>query len=160
MAAPATVFAGEPIPRLETILLATDLTPASSAATAEAVELAVRLGARLLVISVLETVKAGVTRRGIRPEVREVRARQVQAVVTQARAAGANASYLVWEGEAGDAITAAAEAEDADLIVVGSHGRSTVGRFLLGSVSDHVVHHAGCPVLVVRPRSDEDPAED
>ena len=160
MVALATTIDAEPVPRIETILLATDLTSASSAATAEAIELAVRLRARLLIVSVLETVKAGVTRRGVRPEVREVRARQVQAVVNQARASGANASYLVWEGEAGDAITAAAEAEGADLIVVGTHGRSTVGRFLLGSVSDHVVHHAGCPVLVVRPRSEEDPEPD
>jgi nucleotide-binding universal stress UspA family protein len=143
------------MPRIETILLATDLTGASSAATAQAIELAVRLDARLLVVSVLETVKAGVARRGVRPEVRDVRARQIQNVVGEARAAGARASYLVWEGDAGDAITAAADAEGADLIVVGSHGRSTVGRFLLGSVSDHVVHHATCPVLVVRP-PDED----
>ena len=41
-------------------------------------------------------------------------------------------------------------AESADLIVVGSHGRGTVGRFLIGSVSDHVVRNAPCPVLVVR----------
>jgi len=143
------------MPRIETILLATDLTGASSAATAQAVELAVRLDARLLVVSVLETVKAGVSRRGVRPEAREVRAKQVQGVVSEARAAGAKASYLVWEGDAGDAITAAADAEGADLIVVGSHGRSTVGRFLLGSVSDHVVHHANCPVLVVRTADDE-----
>jgi len=160
MVALATTFDAEPVPRIETILLATDLTSASKAATAEAIELAIRLRARLLIVSVLETVKAGVSRRGVRPEVREVRARQVQAVVNQARASGANASYLVWEGEAGDAITAAAEAEGADLIVVGTHGRSTVGRFLLGSVSDHVVHHAGCPVLVVRPRSEDDPLPD
>jgi len=143
------------MPRIETILLATDLTGASSAATAQAVDLAVRLDARLLVVSVLETVKAGVSRRGVRPEAREVRAKQVQGVVSEARAAGAKASYLVWEGDAGDAITAAADAEGADLIVVGSHGRSTVGRFLLGSVSDHVVHHASCPVLVVRSADDE-----
>jgi nucleotide-binding universal stress UspA family protein len=143
------------MPRIETILLATDLTGASSAATAQAVDLAVRLDARLLVVSVLETVKAGVSRRGVRPEAREVRAKQVQGVVSEARAAGAKASYLVWEGDAGDAITAAADAEGADLIVVGSHGRSTVGRFLLGSVSDHVVHHANCPVLVVRTADDE-----
>ena len=36
------------------------------------------------------------------------------------------------------------------MIVVGSHGRGTVGRFLIGSVSDHVVRNAPCPVLVVR----------
>jgi hypothetical protein len=35
--------------------------------------------------------------------------------------------------------------------VVGSHERSTVGRFFLGSVSDYVVRHARAPVMVVRP---------
>ncbi|MCL6560967.1 MAG: universal stress protein [Firmicutes bacterium] len=37
-----------------------------------------------------------------------------------------------------------------DLIVMGSHGRSAVGRLLLGSVSSYVVKHARCPVLIVR----------
>ncbi len=37
-----------------------------------------------------------------------------------------------------------------DLIVVGSHGRSAFERFMLGSVSDRVVHHAPCSVMVVR----------
>lgn len=39
---------------------------------------------------------------------------------------------------------------DADLIVVGSHGRGFWGRMMLGSVSDAVLHHAPCSVLVVR----------
>jgi len=147
------------MPRVETILLATDLTGASSAATDQAIDLAVRLGARLLVVTVMEPAKGSVARRGVRPETREIHARQSQAVVNEARAAGADASFLVWEGDAGDGIVAAAAAEGADLIVVGTHGRSTVGRFLLGSVSDHVVHRAGCPVLVVRP-PDDDPPED
>jgi nucleotide-binding universal stress UspA family protein len=34
--------------------------------------------------------------------------------------------------------------------VVGTRGLARAGRWLLGSVSDHVVHHASCPVLVVR----------
>jgi nucleotide-binding universal stress UspA family protein len=42
-----------------------------------------------------------------------------------------------------------------DAIVVGSHGRGALERLLLGSVSDQVVRHAPCPVLVIRPRPDQ-----
>lgn len=41
-----------------------------------------------------------------------------------------------------------------DVIVVGSHGSGFVKRVLVGSVSGHVVHHATCPVLVVREPAD------
>jgi nucleotide-binding universal stress UspA family protein len=41
-------------------------------------------------------------------------------------------------------------AADADLLVVGNHGHGGFTRALLGSVSQHCVHHASCPVLVVR----------
>jgi nucleotide-binding universal stress UspA family protein len=47
-------------------------------------------------------------------------------------------------------IVEAADAWDADLIVVGSHGHGFWGRLALGSVSDAVLHHAPCSVLVVR----------
>lgn len=43
-----------------------------------------------------------------------------------------------------------AQQENSDLIVVGSHSYNRVERVLMGSVSDYVVHHAPCPVLVVR----------
>jgi nucleotide-binding universal stress UspA family protein len=75
---------------------------------------------------------------------------KAQGIVQRAKAAGADATFLVWEGDAGEAIVAAADSEKADLIVVGSHGRSGVSRFFIGSVSDHVVRHAHCPVMVVR----------
>ena len=47
-----------------------------------------------------------------------------------------------------------AESRSAELVVVGSHGRSGLKAALLGSVSRHVASHAGCPVVVVKTRSD------
>jgi nucleotide-binding universal stress UspA family protein len=41
---------------------------------------------------------------------------------------------------------------EADLVVVGTHGRRGLGRFLLGSVAEGVVRAAPCPVFVVRPK--------
>ncbi|MER3430783.1 MAG: universal stress protein, partial [Blastocatellia bacterium] len=52
-------------------------------------------------------------------------------------------------------IVEAAREFKADLVVVGSHGYSTWERLLLGSVSDAVVHHVPCSVLVVRAREQD-----
>jgi len=40
--------------------------------------------------------------------------------------------------------------DDADLVVVGARGMSAIGRLLLGSVSSEVMHHARCPVVLIR----------
>jgi nucleotide-binding universal stress UspA family protein len=139
-------------PPIRTILLATDLSVASAEATDRAIDLAARLGSRLLIINVLE--KRRLTGPGAHERVDQARIEReallVQAV-RRARDLGVTAEFLVWEGEAGDSIASAAEAEQADLVVVGTRGRSGAGRMLLGSVSDHVVRNAACPVLVVRP---------
>jgi nucleotide-binding universal stress UspA family protein len=49
-----------------------------------------------------------------------------------------------------DHVAAQAKRSNADLIVVGSHGRRGVGRVLLGSDAEQIVRHAPVPVLVVR----------
>lgn len=61
---------------------------------------------------------------------------------------------VVREGSAAEVILAEAERWPADLIVVGSHGRTGLKRLLLGSVAQKVVAHAPCPVEVVRARTD------
>lgn len=65
----------------------------------------------------------------------------------------AGVQFMVSRLELGDPkhiICEVAKQEAADLIVVGSHHQGRVERMLMGSVSDYVVHHAECPVLVVR----------
>lgn len=56
----------------------------------------------------------------------------------------------VMDGDEAGAIIGLTEAEDLDLVVMTSHGRSGARRKLLGSVTERVLHHASCPVFVVR----------
>jgi nucleotide-binding universal stress UspA family protein len=63
---------------------------------------------------------------------------------------GVEAESLHAFGNPAAEIIAAAERHDADLIVVGQRGASAIARFIEGSVSDRVVRHATCDVLVVR----------
>jgi len=139
--------------RFRTVVLATDLSPTSEAATTAALDLASSVGARLLAVSVVDPGSLRVPGGRYLARVDQVRAereRFAQELVARGRSMGVAVDFLVWEGDPGEAIIDAAQAEGADMIVVGSHGRGAVGRFLIGSVSDHVVRHASCPVLVVR----------
>ena len=66
------------------------------------------------------------------------------------RAAGFKVEAAVEKGDIREKIIDAAAAWPAGLIVIGSHGRRGVQRFLLGSVAEFVVRHAPCSVQVVR----------
>jgi len=59
----------------------------------------------------------------------------------------------VGSGDPADAILHAAEEHQADLIVMGTHGRTGLAHVFLGSVAEKVVRHASCPVLVARCQS-------
>lgn len=58
-------------------------------------------------------------------------------------------SSVIREGSPAKSILDVASEEDVDLIVIGSSGKSGFDRFILGSVSEKVVHTAKCPVLIV-----------
>jgi nucleotide-binding universal stress UspA family protein len=64
--------------------------------------------------------------------------------------AGVEAETMHAFGNPAAEIIAAAEGRGADLIIVGQRGRSAIARFIEGSVTDRVVRHAPCDVLVVR----------
>jgi nucleotide-binding universal stress UspA family protein len=135
------------------VLLATDLSSMSTAAETEALRLAASLHARLIAVSVIDPgslrLPGGRFRARV-DQVRDERESAAQALVARAHDAGVPTAFLVWEGDPGEAIVDAASAEGADLIVLGTHGRRGVERSIFGSVSDHVVRNAPCPVVVVR----------
>jgi quercetin dioxygenase-like cupin family protein len=58
--------------------------------------------------------------------------------------------HRVAEGDAADEILRLAASVQCDLIVMGTHGRTGLGRLLTGSVAEEVLRKAGCPVMVVR----------
>jgi nucleotide-binding universal stress UspA family protein len=134
------------------VLLATDLSPTSGPATDEAFDVAGRLGAQLLVLSVIDVRALRLPGGRFRARVDQVRERRqaaAQELVHRGRRQGVAVRFLVWEGDPGESILEAANAEKADLIVLGSHGRGPIGRLLLGSVSQRVLRQATVPVVVV-----------
>jgi nucleotide-binding universal stress UspA family protein len=150
-AMPITEVHGASPGRIRTVLLATDLTPASDAATRQAISMAESLGARLLVVNVIDKGGPVSPLATVRvDQQRAVREGPLLAIIDRARARGVEAAFLLWTGEAGQGIVAAAEAEGADMVIVGTRGMDRAGRFLLGSVSDYVVYHSACPVMVAR----------
>lgn len=134
------------------LLLATDLSTASERAADEAIRLAVESGAQLVVLSVVDPRRLRLPGGRFLRRIDQERSRiedGARMLADRARAAGANATFLVWEGEPAEAILAAAEAEHVDVVILGSHRRGLLGRLVLGSMSARVSEQARCPVLVV-----------
>lgn len=149
-AAGGSDIAASPIRR---ILLATDLSHASDVATEWAFDLAHRVAASLVVLSVIDPRELRLPGGRFLARVDQVRERReaaAQELVQRGRRSGVRVTFLVWDGDPAESVVAAAESEGADLVLVGSHGRGPIGRLLLGSVSEYVVRNAPCPVLVAR----------
>ena len=138
--------------RIHTILLATDLSPVSDDATRQAIDLAALLEARLLVVNVIDQLERVAGRVARIDQLRAEREPALLGVVERARESGVEAAFLLWTGEPGRSIVAAAAAENADLIVVGTRGHTPVAGLLLGSVTQRLLHIAPCPILSVPPR--------
>jgi nucleotide-binding universal stress UspA family protein len=146
--------------RITRILAPTDFSPASRAATRRAADLAADLGAALSLLHVLALPNEMI---GIVPgatvgeELGNTRARAKRELVAmqvelERRGAGEVDVVVDEAGSYVDAIVAHARTGRFDLIVMATHGRSAIGRLLLGSVAEGVLRGATCPVLMVPTR--------
>jgi nucleotide-binding universal stress UspA family protein len=83
-------------------------------------------------------------------DLREVADAVLKRAAHDALAKGVEVETHVREGDPAEVLIDVANEQNADLIVVGSRGLAGIKRFLLGSVSNKVSHHASCSVMIVR----------
>lgn len=142
----------------KSIVVATDGSTYSAAAASEAIGIAKRNNAKLTVIAVVPADIAMVTDIDFAAIEREKLADQemlaaeknAKAVKEAAQKAGVDAQAFVMSGKPADAIIEIARDKSADLIVVGSHGRTGLDRLLMGSVAERVIVMSSCAVLAVK----------
>jgi nucleotide-binding universal stress UspA family protein len=143
--------------KVRVILHPSDFSRTSGAAFKKAVDLAREHGARLVIVNVIAPVP-NVGDGYLSPEVREEieassRAygeRHLAALVGKAKNAGVRARSLVLVGSPHEQILRAARSARADVIVIGTHGRTGLAKLFLGSVASRVVAAARCPVVTIR----------
>ena len=144
--------------RLRRILHATDFSSASKRAFDMAVEFAKQNKAELLLVHVLVPHVAysadNYADAEIYIELERSARRQAQssikALVDKLKRAKVKATALLLKGTAHGQIVRAAKNRRADMIVIGTHGRTGISKLLMGSVAGRVIAEASCPVLTVR----------
>jgi len=139
---------------IERIVLATDCSPEAGGAEVYAYALAELWGATLTIVNVLEFAP------GLNPEypVNRVYLTEMMKQTTRALAEmkvrtekrGISVQTRIATGIPSQEVLAAAEAEDADLVIVGTLGKTGLKHVLLGSTAERVIRASPCPVLVVR----------
>jgi nucleotide-binding universal stress UspA family protein len=143
---------------LRKVLVAIDGSRYSDAAAMEAMGIAKRCGAELAVISVVpseaaspfDIVHSEMQRELISEKERKAAECNVRNIQEVAEKDGVNVRGFVMSGKPYEAIIGAAEEGKADLIVMGSHGRTGIERLLMGSVTERVIVLSPCAVLVVK----------
>jgi nucleotide-binding universal stress UspA family protein len=135
-----------------------DFSSASGAAFKKAVELAKSDRAQLMLVHVLSPIAPIAGEGYVSPKMYEDIAassrawaqKQLDKLLAKAKTSGVRATGSVLEGVAHDQIARFARSKHADLLVMGTHGRSGLAKLFLGSVASRVVAAAPCPVLTVR----------
>ena len=141
------------------VLLCSDGSEQSLKAAAVAAELAKRYGSELMVLHVFQVPVAPIAAVGavgfdaalLQPPNEDIQESIARSTAAAIEAVGTPFTVRREMGfSPAEVIVRVADEVKADLIVLGSHGSGAVERFLLGSVSDRVTHHAHCAVLIVK----------
>jgi len=140
---------------LTRIVIATDFAESAERALDYAVELARMQGAELILLHVFAVLPAypemaSAQLAAIFEEQRRWVEDELEQRAQRARATGVLMRPLVRTGSPAAMIAQTAQEEGADMVVVGTHGRSGLDRLMLGSVAERTVRIAPCPVLVVK----------
>ncbi len=145
--------------RIKRILTPIDFSPDSLHALRYACGLAAELGAQLLVLHVVDQTYLAATRelRVANPALAKLLDEQWESAHTQMARVAAGLMHrvphcrtLVQRGSPPHMIVTTAQRSGADLIIMGTHGRTGLAHLLIGSVAERVVRSARCPVLTVR----------
>lgn len=146
------------------ILVAVDDSAPAKAAVEMAIELASKFNSKLGLINVAPAPPPFLTEMATAdppmPSVRFDDARALLHKIHQIIPEKIYAEELVEEGLAAEKIVAAAHKWNADLILIGTHGRHGVSRFIIGSTAEAVVRRAPCPVLIARQKATNATVED
>ena len=136
---------------VHTILHPTDFSEHSKYAFWLACALARDYGARLVIVHVVAAPAIVYGEGVVPPNAEELRAAaREQLDGLRVPQGNVRAERRLQEGDAVTAILGVAQELHADLIVMGTHGRTGLGRLLMGSVAEQVVRKASCPVLTVK----------
>ena len=144
--------------RIRRVLHPTDFSRASTPAFKRAVEMAKSNRAELLLVHVMVPAVPLMGDGYVSPKVYEdleaaaqaAAQKQLRKLVAKAKQAGARVKGLLLEGVAHERIAQAARSRKADLVVIGTHGRTGFAKLFLGSVASRVLAVSPCPVLTVR----------
>ena len=147
---------------IRNILVATDFSPASRPAFRRAVELAQANSAALWITHVAVPSVPMSPDGFVMPRmydemdaaIRADATRHLKRLQARAQKAGVRGRTLLLRGSPHEALARAARSRRADLLVLGTHGRTGMARFFIGSVASRVVATAPCPVLTVRGASE------
>lgn len=142
-----------PIFKLKHILVPVDFSECTEKALAYAVPFAKQFDAALTLLHVEEPPYSSASEMGVIVKVEtSTEARQQLEDLCARLAEGVKCQILTRKGSAEREIITVAKENDSDLIILGTHGRTGLERFLLGSTVEKVVRRAGCPLLIVRPQ--------